>query len=142
MKYRGFDGRDYSISVADYTVYEDSTRAKSDLHLRARCLLKSIFPCDRILEEVTLPGSKTKNSSVLYADFLIPSRSLIVEVQGEQHYKFIPFFHGNATGFKNARARDNDKREWCQLNGLFLVELPFNLQDDEWRKKIEQRELC
>lgn len=138
MKYRGFDGRDYSITVADYTVYTDATRDRSDLHLRARLLLKSMFPCDRILEEVTLPGSR-KNGAILYSDFLLPSKSVMVEVQGEQHYKFSSFYHKDKAGFLKSKLRDKDKREWCELNDIQLVELPYNETDDDWRQRIEQR---
>lgn len=138
MKFRGFDGRDYSITVADYTVYETDTRSKSSLHMRARTLLKQMFPCDKVLEEVTLPGSR-KSGSVLYADFLLPSKRIMVEVQGEQHYKFTDFFHKDKMGFLKAKMRDRDKVEWCDLNSIQLVELPYNETDDDWREKIEQR---
>lgn len=138
MKYKGFDGRVHPLSVTDYFVYDNSRAAKSDLHLRARKLIKEMFPCDRILEEVTLPGSK-KNGSILYSDFLIPSQNIMIEVHGEQHYKFIAHFHHTIAGFRQSKLRDNDKREWCELNEILLIELPFNEDDKQWRKRIESR---
>lgn len=138
MKYTGFDGRTYSIHVTDYTVYDDSTISKSELHLRARKLIKSIFPCDKILEEVTLPGSK-KSGERLFADFFIPSKSLIIEVHGEQHYKYVKFFHGDNLSFIKSRLRDNDKKEWAEINNITIVELPYNQTDIEWKEKIELR---
>ncbi len=138
MKYLGFDNRLHPIQVTDYFVYDDDSRDRSELHIRARKILKSLFPCDKILEEVTLPGSK-KNGSVLYADFFIPSRSLMVEVHGKQHYEYIPFFHGSKLGFVKSKLRDNDKKEWCDINNIELVELPYNLTDEEWRDIIELR---
>ncbi len=138
MKYKGFDGRNYSISVSEYTVYDDDSRSKSSLHLRARAIIKLMFPCDSILEEVTLPGSR-KNGSVLYCDFLLPSKHFMIEVQGEQHYKFNEFFHKDKWAFLKAKKRDDDKREWCELNSLQLIELPYNESDDDWRQRIERR---
>ncbi len=135
MKFLGFDGRYHSVQVSDYIVYDNDTRKKSELHLRARALVKKSFPCETILEEVTLPGSK-RNGSVLYADFLIPGCSVMIEVQGEQHSKFIPFFHGNADGFKNSKKRDMDKREWCELNNITLIELPFGETDEQWTTRL------
>lgn len=33
--------------------------------------------------------------------------------------------------------RDNEKKEWCELNNIQLVELPYNEDINEWRKRIE-----
>ena len=69
---------------------------------------------NRILEEVTLPGTKTSSRrTLLYADLYIPNRDLIVEVHGEQHFKFNSFFHKDKMAFFKAQARDKDKRAWC-----------------------------
>ena len=137
MRFTGFDGREYPINVSDYLVYGNDTRARSGLHLEARKLLKQLFPADTILEEVTLPGSK-KSGSCLYADFLLPLQKVMVEVQGEQHYVFTPYFHRSKEAFTEAKKRDRDKKEWCEINGLILVELPFN-KKDEWRNRIVNR---
>jgi len=100
--------------------------------------LKEIFPYDRILEEVTLPGTKTgSRRSLLYADLYVPNRSLIVEVHGEQHFKFNSFFHKDKMAFFKAQARDKDKRAWCDLNDMTLIELNYNESEDEWRTKFD-----
>ena len=39
--------------------------------------------------------------------------------------------------FYKAKARDKEKREWCELNNMRLVELNYNEDIDEWRRKIE-----
>jgi hypothetical protein len=138
VKFIGFDNREHTLSITDYIIYDDDTKSKSELHIRARKILKSLFPCDKILEEITLPGSK-KNGSILYADFFIPKKMLMVEVHGRQHYEYVPFFHSTKLGFIKSKLRDSDKREWCDINGIELVELPYNKSDEEWRSKIELR---
>lgn len=137
MRFRGFDNREHPINVSDYIVYGNDTRTRSTLHLEARTLLKLLFPADVILEEVTLPGSK-RNGSVLYADFLLPSQKLMVEVHGEQHYEYNSFFYKSKDDFIKAKKRDRDKREWCELNSLILIEFPYN-KKDEWRDRIVNR---
>ena len=138
MRFKGFDNREHTLSITDFMIYDDDEKSVSEPHTRARKILKALFPCDKILEEVTLPGSR-KNGSVLYADFFIPKKMLMVEVHGRQHYEYVPFFHVNKLGFIKSKLRDSDKREWCEINNIEFVELPYNMTDEEWREKIELR---
>jgi hypothetical protein len=134
MKVFGLDRKTYTLQL------KNKIRGKcSDLHLRARKLLKQIFPVEMIFEEVTLPGSKTQSNDLLYVDFLLPSKSLAFEVQGQQHSEYVPFFHENKQGFGKAKVRDSYKREWCELNNILLIELGYNEPDEQWRLKIENR---
>ena len=130
MKVKGLDGREYNWNVANYDVSKDDKRRRSDLHLRCRDILNQVFVLDTVCEEVPLPGTK------LTFDFYLPQRQVAIECQGEQHYKYIPHFHGSRMGFLNSRRRDMDKRDWCDINGISLIELPFSETDDEWRKRI------
>ena len=102
--------------------------------------LKEKYPNDRILEELVLPGTKTDNrKSTLKADFFIPVRSLIVEVHGQQHTEYNNFFFANKMDFYKAQARDRDKKQWCKINNLELIELFHNEPIEEWRDKIWKR---
>ena len=132
MKVKGLDGKTYVWSFYGQMPDISDERKRSELHLRARNILKELYPVDRILEEVYLPGS-----TGLYADFWLPLRNKIVEVHGEQHYKFVPFFHGTMLNFLSSKANDNKKRQWCELNGIIEVELPFNESDEQWKSRIE-----
>ncbi|NBQ16708.1 hypothetical protein EBU24_00130 [bacterium] len=131
MKVIGLDGKTYSWNSGNVPDYDDS-KPRSSLHLLARSVLKSIYPMDRILEEAVLPGSNG-----LTADFWLPLRRTIVEVHGEQHYKFIPFFHNTMLNFYHSKKNDKNKIEWCEKNNIYLVELPFNESEQQWRKRIE-----
>lgn len=135
MKFKGFNNKVYSIS------FSKGTRNKvSSFHERARHLLKKIFPSEMIFEEVGLPGSfiDSKNQQ-LYADFLIPGKKLIVEIQGQGHYKFIAHFHKDKNNFLKIKNNDSRKKEWAELNELILIELPFNESDEQWTARIEGR---
>jgi hypothetical protein len=59
------------------------------------------------------------------------------EVHGEQHYEYCPFFHKSKADFLKAKARDEDKIEWCQINDIQIIVLNFKENDDEWRKHIK-----
>ena len=106
MRFKGFDDMEHTLSITDFMIYDDDEKSVSEPHTRARKILKALFPCDKILEEVTLPGSR-KNGSVLYADFFIPKKMLMVEVHGRQHYEYVPFFHVNKLGFVKSKLRDS-----------------------------------
>lgn len=132
MKVTGLDGKTYSWTFSGNMPDYDDEKNRSSLHLLARNILKSIYPMDRILEEVSLPGSNG-----LTADFWLPLRKTIVEVHGEQHYKYIPFFHNTVLNFYHSKRNDKNKAEWCSINNIFLIELPFNESEQQWRKRIE-----
>lgn len=132
MKVIGLDGKTYSWTFSGNMPDYDDEKNRSSLHLLARNILKSIYPMDRILEEVSLPGSNG-----LTADFWLPLRKTIIEVHGEQHYKYIPFFHNTVLNFYHSKRNDKNKAEWCSINNIFLIELPFNESEQQWRKRIE-----
>ena len=137
MKVKGINGKEYVWNLSGYDVFNDDQRKRSKYHIRARGLLKELFSSYRILEEVKLPGSTALNrKSVLYVDFYIPTISLAIEVHGEQHYEYNPFFHKSKADFLKAKARDEDKIEWCKLNNIRIVVLDYRKTDDEWRTEI------
>ena len=139
MKYIGFNGRQYNINPTDYIVYGDDELSRSSLHLRARQVLKKLFPKDIILEEISLPGSSKGSAGTLRLDFLIETYKIGVEVHGEQHYKFNSHFFKDKKQFSLALKRDSIKIEWCEMNGISLVELPYCESDNEWKKRIKAR---
>ena len=132
MKVLGLDGREYHLNLADYCRRGDDDRPRSHGHLLARILLRGYYPCDQLLEEVPLYGCGT----VLYLDFFLPLRRIAVEVQGEQHYQQVKHFHPTRMDYLRARGRDVQKRQWCSLNGISLVELPYGETEDDWRNRI------
>jgi hypothetical protein len=130
MKVVDFTGKEHKINLALYL----RTRSNcSSLHKSARQLLTELFPFTTILEEVPLPGTK------MFVDFFLPDKKLMVEVQGEQHYKFNGHFFANKSEFLKAQARDARKAEWAEINGLQLIEFPYNEDKDGWTKRITSR---
>lgn len=130
-KISGIDGREHVWNLTGYIVKENDIRPRSAYHLRCRNILRKMFPVCPICEEVTLPGSGN-----LKLDFYLPDFRLAVEVQGEQHYKQVGKFHANKQDFIAGRRRDADKRRWCELNNVRLVELRFDETDEQWASQI------
>lgn len=105
---------------------------KSSYHLMARDIIVNCFPTLQILEEVPIPLRK---NDTLYLDFYLPLKKICFEVHGEQHYKFIPFYHSNMLNFLKSQKRDKDKQEWCEINNIKYIELAYN-QPELWNEII------
>lgn len=137
MKVIGLDQKEYAWN---FTKYNESFENCSTLHSRARILLREVYPYDNIYEEVVLPGIKTEiNSKPLIADFYIHFQRVMIEVQGEQHYKFTQFFHTNKLEYFRSKKLDMLKHTWCEINGIALIELPYYNSDEEWLNIIRNR---
>jgi hypothetical protein len=131
----GLDGKTYNWNPASS---QAETNNRSSLHIKAKTLLSEVFKHDRILEEISLPGTKSEyRKTTLRGDLFIPNRKLLIEVHGEQHHKFNNFFFKNKLQFFKAKARDSDKKEWCKINDIEYIELNYNEDIDEWRRKIQ-----
>jgi len=138
LKVVGLNGRGYNLNLSKYNVYKNDSRKRSKHHIRARQLIAEVYHSYRVLEEVKMPGSTAAHrKSVLYLDFFIPNIKVALEVHGRQHYEHVPFFHKTKADFLRAKARDEDKIDWCELNNITLVTLKYSGTDDEWRKSIK-----
>lgn len=106
---------------------------RSSLHLSTRKLIATNFPTLQILEEVPIPLRKNET---LYLDFYVPLKKVCIEVHGEQHYKFVPFYHTNVLNFLKSQKRDREKQEWCDLNNIKYVVLRYDENEAEWNERI------
>ena len=133
MLVKDLDGNNHNWLLTGNTAY--GTANKSELHLRARKILKEEYPTLQLLEEVSIP---LKKGVTLYMDFYLPLKKICVEVHGEQHYKFIPFYHSNLIAFAKSKKRDLEKQEWCEQNGIAYVVFPFDYTDIQWRNILHE----
>jgi hypothetical protein len=133
MKVLGLDGLEYEWK---YYLYDKDEENASGPHLRARQLLRSIYPFSSFSEEIPLVGTFRER---LIIDIYIHTQRLAVEVQGAQHYKFNSFFYKSNKDFIRAVNRDKSKIEWCKINDIDLVQLPYNESNEEWEKRIRTR---
>jgi very-short-patch-repair endonuclease len=131
MQVKDLDGNLHTWNLTGRMAYAKFN--KSELHLRARMLLNEIYPTLQVLEEVPMT---LKKGVTLYMDFYLPLKKMCVEVHGEQHYKFVQFYHQNMVNFVKAQKRDRDKEEWCEINGIRYIALPFDQTDLQWKDLI------
>ena len=78
-----------------------------------------------------------KYKDTLYFDFgiLDDNGNLIqlIEFNGEQHYRFIEYFHKTEDNFESARFRDKLKEDYCRNNNLNLLVIKY---DEDILEKI------
>ena len=86
-------------------------------------ILKELFPNNRIKKEhyVNFRGTR------LFFDFYMPDFGLFVEVQGEQHDKYVKHFHSSKEQFLESKKRDNLKIAYVQgSEWLDLIRINHN----------------
>lgn len=137
MKVIGLNDKEYILNLAKHKNNSKKLN-KSKLHILAREILRICYPSYIIYEEIKLPGSTNpKNKSVLYLDFFIPNLKIGIEVHGQQHFEFVPYYHKDMRGFLDSQKRDELKTNWCEKNNIKLIVLKYDEQH-LWRKQIER----
>ncbi len=77
-------------------------------------------------------------SAKLFFDFFIRELGIFVEVQGEQHEKFVKHFHGDKAGLDSQRSRDHLKIEYVEEKGMCLIRFKHDedITEELVKKKI------
>ena len=78
--------------------------------------------------EHELPGLKAPSGRPLRFDFAVfdddGNLDFLIEYQGKQHYQAVSKFGGNR-GLYQQKYNDNQKRRFCALKGITLIEVPY-----------------
>jgi hypothetical protein len=114
-------------------VVKGNKRRTSLGHSTAKRLLKDLCPVCPIYEEVPILVESNKR---LYLDFYIPVINLAAEVHGKQHYEFTSYYHKSKLDFLLSQGNDRKKSEWCELNEIKLVILPYFESETEWLERL------
>lgn len=57
-------------------------------------------------------------------DFYLPDYNILIEYDGEQHYKIFDYF-GGLDKFVDTKIRDTIKNEYCNKNNIKLIRIPY-----------------
>lgn len=118
MKFKTLNGQEITCEISPQKYPQrsrENCRSQGQYHLGQQ--LRLLYKTAIILEEFSIPGTK------LSLDFYIPAFKVAFEFQGEQHDGFNPFFHADKKDFVKQVQRDQNKREWCKLNSIKLIEI-------------------
>lgn len=110
---------------------------------------KGEVECRRVLESLfNVPFNKARpdflNNPVtggnnLELDCFNEDLRIAVEYDGEQHAKYIPFFHKTKEAFYNQKYRDYMKVQLCRNNGITLIKVPHTVKVDDIEKFLIQK---
>jgi len=117
MRLRGLSGREISRNTARYRIKWDG-KTVSKMQSSVKKFLRTYWEGDIVYEEFPVFGTKMR------LDLFNATRKVAIEVNGDQHRKFSPFFHNDSRAkYFYQIKRDQRKYEWCELNGIALVEI-------------------
>jgi hypothetical protein len=134
---RRFDENEYNQQQSDPNGTKES---KGEAH--ARKIASEIFqkPFEKLRPDFLRNNVTGKN---LEMDLFNEDLNLAIEVQGAQHYRYIPFFHKNYEAFLNQKYRDEMKKGLLDKANINLIEIPYTvkLKDYETYIRLEARKL-
>lgn len=109
--------KEVSLNTKKYAINWEKSGA-SKLEKQFRDLIYPYWKRSIVLFQCRIPGAK------LRLDFLNCNKRLAVEIDGEQHSKFVKFFHNNSLNvWKESMKRDSEKYEWLEKNNIKFVQL-------------------
>lgn len=88
---------------------------------------------DKSLEFIGEKIFKHKSMNRYRYDIYIPSLKLIIEPDGEQHFKDMAFCNDN---LEDRVKRDNIKNDFCYNNNIPILRIPYSYNPDKASKKI------
>jgi len=95
----------------------------SKLQDKVRQLLVGDFGTAQVEENVRPEWLRSDSGGRMELDFYIPEMSIAFEIQGEQHFQYVPFMHKSYTQFLRQRQRDQQKKRICKEKGIRLIEI-------------------
>ena len=118
MNFKTLTGRTRRVSRPNRYLIDWDSKSRSLFQFKVKSFLKEHWENDVVFEEFPLPGTK------MTFDFFNANKKTMIEVQGNQHQRYTPFFHNkNKANFISQLRRDKDKRHFCDLNDIFLLEI-------------------
>ena len=121
MKFKTLTGGVRSVSNAKKYIINWKGKSRSKLQFSVKKFLEQYWLHDIVFEEFPMAGTK------LSFDIFNANKSIAIEVQGQQHVKYTPFFHGgNKINYIDQLRRDKQKSDFCKANSIKLIEIYYN----------------
>ena len=117
MKFKTLDGKEKTLKNIKNCIIDWDGKSRSKFQFTVKQFLKTYWKGDVVFEELRIVGTR------LSLDFYNANKKVAIEVQGQQHFKYIPFFHNTRGSYLKQIKRDVKKNEFCDLNKIHLVEI-------------------
>ena len=93
--------------------------------------IKKLLTKNNIEYEFQMRYPDLKDASLLSYDFYIPSNNLLIEYNGEQHYKWLTYFHKGLHDFHRQLHHDWLKRKYARDNCINLLVIRYDENIEE-----------
>lgn len=130
MKFKTLEGKEKTVKNIKKCIIHWDGKSRSKFQFEVKSFLKRYWQGDVVFEELKIVGTR------LSLDFYNANKKIAIEVQGQQHIKYVPFFHGTRSNYLGQIKRDYKKIEFCELNKINLVEI---YPKDELSKELFER---
>jgi hypothetical protein len=117
MKFKTIYGKEKTLKNSRQYLIDWRKKTRSKFQDEVKKFLFKYWKDDVVFEELRLVETR------LTFDFFNANKKIAIEVQGQQHTKFVPFFHGSRVKFLQQLKRDSKKYEFCEINGFKLIEI-------------------
>mgnify|MGYP002629773928 FL=1 len=117
MKFVDPLGKQRNLKGAKKYLINWEGKSRSKFQNNVKNFLKSYWVHDIVFEEFRIVGTR------LSLDFYNANKKIAVEVQGDQHVKYVKHFHKNRLKYLEQLKRDQKKLDFCNFNGIKLVEI-------------------
>ncbi|WNM50932.1 HNH endonuclease [Staphylococcus phage Alsa_3] len=114
-------GHTYKVTIANFRKGRRCPHCKKSI---GESLVEMFLVENDINFETQKKFTDLKLKSNLSYDFYLPDFNILIEYQGEQHYKPIKHFGGKKT-FENQKMIDNIKKQYAIDNNFKLIEIPY-----------------
>ena len=115
MKFIDAYGRERNLKNAKKYLINWDKPSRSKFQTRVKKFLYPFWLHDIVFEEFRVVGSR------LTLDFYNANKKVAVE--GEQHTKYVKFFHKNPFKYSDQLKRDEAKLHFCKSNDIKLAEI-------------------
>tara|TARA_Y100000592_G_C5298356_1_gene234262 strand:- start:203 stop:616 length:414 start_codon:yes stop_codon:yes gene_type:complete len=121
MKFQTLVGGTRSIPNAKKYLIDWKGKSRSKIQFAVKHFLSRYWVNKVVFEEFPMAGTR------LSFDIYNANDKIAIEVQGQQHTKYTPFFHGKyKINYIDQLRRDKQKLDFCELNSIKLVEVYYN----------------
>ena len=117
MKFTTLAGNQRTVPKAKKYLINWTGPSRSKAQKKVKGFLKEFWKGQVVFEEFPMAGTR------MTFDFYNANKKIVIEVQGAQHTKYVPFFHRRRSSFASQVKRDNDKIKFCELNNILFVEV-------------------
>jgi len=117
MKFKTLTGSTAELKNAKRFLIDWNGKSRSKFQYSVKEFLFPFWKTDIVFEELKLVGTR------MSFDFYNANKKIAVEVQGQQHTKYVKFFHGSRFKYLEQLKRDDKKMRFCEVNGISLVEI-------------------